>query len=231
MKPMSKGGNVRRRLLVFYLAIVHAALIFFGVSYFLPYFTSTHLKAVQDVAPPLPSSTVPSPLPNPSDFVSPTPAVEMATPSDQPADSLCIPVKGIKRSDLVDTFAAARANGGIHDAIDIMAPGGTPVLAAADGQIIKFFDSVAGGTTIYQASSDQKYIYYYAHLQRRAEGLQENQFVRRCQLIAYVGDTGNAGPGNFHLHFAVAISSDPKRYWEGTYIDPFPILKNGIEAP
>jgi murein DD-endopeptidase MepM/ murein hydrolase activator NlpD len=228
---MSKGGNVKRIRLVFYLAIVHAALFFFGVSYFLRYFTSMQLKGVQDVEPPLPSSTVPSPLPIPSEFVSPTPAVETATPPDQPADSLCLPVKGVKRIDLVDTFAAARANGRVHDAIDIMAPGGTPVLAAADGQIVKFFDSVAGGTTIYQASSDKKYIYYYAHLERRAEWLQENDFVRRCQLIAYVGDTGNAGSGNFHLHFAIAISSDPKRYWEGSYIDPFPILKNGIETP
>ena len=112
-----------------------------------------------------------------------------------------------------------------------MAPGGTPVLAASDGEIIKFFESVAGGTTIYELTADKKYILYYAHLQSRQPGLSEHDQVKRGQVIAYVGDTGNAGPGNYHLHFAIAEAVDPKRWWAGPYINPYPILKNGIESP
>ena len=105
------------------------------------------------------------------------------------------------------------------------------VLAASDGEIIKFFESVAGGTTIYELTADKKYILYYAHLQSRQPGLNEHDQVKRGQVIAYVGDTGNAGPGNYHLHFAIAEAIDPKRWWSGPYINPYPVLKNGIESP
>jgi len=142
-----------------------------------------------------------------------------------------IPVKGIKRSQLLDTFTSARSEGRMHDAIDIMAPGGTPVLATADGEILKFFDSVAGGITIYELSSDSKYVYYYAHLQKRADGLTEHAKVQRGTVIGYVGDTGNAGPGNYHLHFAIAVPVDPKKWSSGPYINPYPLLKSGIESP
>lgn len=114
----------------------------------------------------------------------------------------------------------------MHDAIDIPAAPGTPVVAAADGQIIKLFQSERGGTTVYQSSTDQKLIFYYAHLQRYVDGLTEGKFVRQSEVIGYVGDTGNAGPGNYHLHFSIAVVSDPTRYWEGTYINPYPLLRN-----
>ena len=107
-----------------------------------------------------------------------------------------------------------------------MAPAETPVLAAADGQIQKLWSSDLGGITIYQVSADQKLIFYYAHLARYADGLTEGKQVRQGETIAYVGDTGNAGTGNFHLHFSIAIVSDPKRYWEGTNINPYPLLHN-----
>jgi murein DD-endopeptidase MepM/ murein hydrolase activator NlpD len=126
---------------------------------------------------------------------------------------------------LLDTFSAARSEGRVHDAIDIPAPAGTSVIAAADGQIVKLFQSERGGTTIYQASVDRKLIFYYAHLQRYADGLVEGKFVKQGETIAYVGDTGNAGPGNFHLHFSIAVVADPKRYWEGTNINPYPLLR------
>ena len=141
-----------------------------------------------------------------------------------------IPVVGVKGSQLSDTFTDARSNNRVHDALDIMAASGTPVVACADGEIAKFFDSKLGGTTIYQYSADHKYVYYYAHLQRRADNLKEKDFVKQGTLIGYVGDTGNAGTGNFHLHFSIAILGDPKRYWEGEYINPFPLLKNAREA-
>lgn len=138
---------------------------------------------------------------------------------------LIIPVTGVRPDQLIDTFADARSEGRVHDAIDIPAPSGTPVLAAADGEIIKLFQSERGGTTIYQLSVDRKLIFYYAHLQRYAEGLAAGKVVKQGEVIAYVGDTGNAGTGNFHLHFSIAVTTDPRRYWEGTNINPYPLLK------
>jgi murein DD-endopeptidase MepM/ murein hydrolase activator NlpD len=109
-----------------------------------------------------------------------------------------------------------------------MAPAGTPVLAATDGKILKLFQSERGGTTIYQLSSDEKTVYYYAHLAGYADGLHEEQIVRQGDVIAYVGDTGNAGAGNYHLHFSISAVSDPKRYWEGTNINPYPLLRSTV---
>lgn len=139
---------------------------------------------------------------------------------------LIIPVVGVRPDQLLDTFTDARSEGRVHDAIDIPAPAGTAVVAAADGEIIKLFQSERGGTTIYQLSADKKLVFYYAHLQRYADGLAAGKFVRQGEVIAYVGDTGNAGAGNYHLHFSISVVADPKRYWEGTNINPYPILRN-----
>jgi len=117
-----------------------------------------------------------------------------------------------------------RALYGVHDAIDIPAAAETPVLAAADGKILKLFQSDRGGTTIYQLNANGDLIFYYAHLSHYADGLMEGNVVKQGQVIAYVGDTGNAGAGNYHLHFSIATVSDPKRYWEGTNINPYPLL-------
>jgi murein DD-endopeptidase MepM/ murein hydrolase activator NlpD len=138
---------------------------------------------------------------------------------------LIIPVAGVTSEQLIDTFSAARGEGRVHDAIDIPAPQGTSVLAAAKGKILKLFQSERGGTTIYQLSSDEKFIYYYAHLDRYADGLHEGQTVNQGETIAYVGDTGNAGAGNYHLHFSIAITSDPKRWSQGVNINPYPLLR------
>jgi hypothetical protein len=140
-------------------------------------------------------------------------------------NKLIIPVEGVKREELQDTFKASRSEGRVHDAIDIMAACGKPVIAATDGEIARFFDSVKGGITIYQFSRDKKLIYYYAHLQRRADNLQEHAFVKQGTLLGYVGDTGNSGAGNCHLHFAIWTIDDPKRYWEGTNINPYSLLR------
>jgi murein DD-endopeptidase MepM/ murein hydrolase activator NlpD len=137
---------------------------------------------------------------------------------------LIIPVAGVRADQLLDTFSAARSEGRVHDAIDIPAPQGTPVLAVANGKIVKLFQSERGGTTIYQLSTDEKFIYYYAHLAGYAAGLSEGQTVTQGETIAYVGDTGNAGAGNYHLHFSIAITSNPKRWWEGVNINPYPLL-------
>jgi murein DD-endopeptidase MepM/ murein hydrolase activator NlpD len=162
----------------------------------------------------------PSPVElSPALIPSPTPTVI------SPPGSLIVPVAGVRVDQLRDTFADARSEGRVHDAIDIAAPRSTPVLAAADGAIVKLFPSERGGTTIYQLSADSKYIYYYAHLERYADGLAVGHFAKQGETIAYVGDTGNAGTGNYHLHFSVAMVSDPKRYWEGTNINPYPLLR------
>jgi murein DD-endopeptidase MepM/ murein hydrolase activator NlpD len=138
---------------------------------------------------------------------------------------LIIPVAGVKSEQLQDTFTDARSEGRAHDAIDIMAPAGTPVVAASDGEIVRLFQSDRGGTTIYQLSPDKKLVFYYAHLQRYADGLVVGKFARQGEVIGYVGDTGNAGAGNYHLHFSIAVLADPKRYWEGTNINPYPLLR------
>lgn len=163
----------------------------------------------------------------PSEEASPTPQTPVLTldPSYAARLNLVIPVKGVKREQLQDTFKDARSEGRVHDAIDIMAPAGTPVIAAAEGEIIKLWESDRGGTTIYQLSKDKKLVFYYAHLQRYAEGLTVGKTVWQGETIAYVGDTGNAGIGNYHLHFSIMLTNNPKRYWEGTNINPYPLLR------
>ena len=173
----------------------------------------------------------PTPIPTPQPETSPVPLP--ATPSEQyempAAINLIIPVQGVTRDKLIDTFSEARSEGRVHDAIDIPAPLDTPVLAAADGEILKFHDSIQGGTTIYQISADRKYFFYYAHLERRADGLAEKQFVKRGTTIGYVGNTGNAGPGNYHLHFAISAVIDEKRFWEGISLNPYNVLTGRAE--
>ena len=158
-----------------------------------------------------------------------TPLPPDPTPTPESANfvgrlNLIIPVAGVHPDQLIDTFDDARSEGRVHDAIDIMAAAETPVIAAADGKILKLFHSDKGGTTIYQLSANQDLVFYYAHLSRYADGLVEGDVVKQGEVIAYVGDTGNAGPGNYHLHFSIAAVSDPKRYWEGTNINPYPLL-------
>jgi murein DD-endopeptidase MepM/ murein hydrolase activator NlpD len=107
-----------------------------------------------------------------------------------------------------------------------MAAQGAPVLAVADGEIVRLFSSDRGGNTIYQLSADRKLVFYYAHLDRFADGITAGRYARQGEVIAYVGDTGNAGAGNYHLHFAIWLITDPKRYWDGANINPYLILRN-----
>lgn len=144
--------------------------------------------------------------------------------ADPPPASLLIPVQGKFAAELTDTFTDARSQGRSHDAIDIMASAGTPVLAVADGHIEKLFNSQRGGLTVYLFEPTGKYAYYYAHLQRYANGLAEKQSIRRGQVIGYVGSTGNANPTAPHLHFAIFLLGPERRWWEGTAINPYPSL-------
>ncbi len=133
---------------------------------------------------------------------------------------------GIKAEDLRDTFNESRSEGRTHNAIDIMAERGTSVLAAADGEIIRLHSSDRGGNSIYQWNSDKKIVFYYAHLDRFADGITAGRLVRQGEVIAYVGDTGNAVKGSYHLHFSIWAVTDPKRYWDGVNINPYSILRN-----
>lgn len=138
---------------------------------------------------------------------------------------LAIPVQGVKQGELVDTFTQARAGGRVHDAIDIMAAEGTPVIAAADGTIEKlFFSNGGGGITIYERSNDGKWTYYYAHLQAYAPGLAEGQRVRQGQVIGRVGHTGNANAAGPHLHFAINRMEPGQKWYNGEPINPYPLL-------
>jgi murein DD-endopeptidase MepM/ murein hydrolase activator NlpD len=188
---------------------------------------------------PLPEQTVqtqivtPIETPTPAPAARPEPAPSPTTETSLTANfvgqvELIIPVAGVRSDQLLDTFDDARSEGRLHDAIDIMAPAGTAVLAATAGKIVKLSQSDRGGTTIYQLSADERTVYYYAHLQSYAAGLAEGNVVRQGDVIAYVGDTGNAGVGNYHLHFSMAAVSDPKRYWEGTNINPYPLLRSTV---
>ena len=147
------------------------------------------------------------------------------TPPTVSDGALLIPVEGVPASALTDSFTQARASGARpHDAIDIMAPRGRAVLAAADGRIEKIFWSEPGGRTLYQRSSDGRTVYYYAHLDRYAPGLREGQRVRRGQAIATVGSTGNADPAAPHLHFAVNRMAPDDPWHGGRSVNPYPLL-------
>jgi peptidoglycan LD-endopeptidase LytH len=135
---------------------------------------------------------------------------------------LAVPVEGIDRKTLRDSFAEGRA-GRVHEAIDILAPRGTPVVAVEDGRIEKLFTSKQGGLTIYQFDPSRRYCYYYAHLDRYAAGLTQGQHVKRGQVIGYVGVSGNAPPQTPHLHFTIFKLAEDQRWWKGAPINPFPL--------
>ncbi len=166
------------------------------------------------------------PRPPPS-LPAPRPAAEPALPV--PATGLIVPVAGVHAHQLRDSYDAPRSGGRTHQAIDIPAPRGTPVLAATDGIILRLHSGPVGGNAIYHLDADGRTRYYYAHLDRYLASLAEGQPVFRGQVIGYVGDTGNAGRGNYHLHFSIAILDDPRRWWEGTNLNPYPILR-GLSA-
>jgi murein DD-endopeptidase MepM/ murein hydrolase activator NlpD len=135
------------------------------------------------------------------------------------------PVDGITADKLVRTYHDARSGGREHEALDILAPRNTPVVAVEDGTVAKLFVSKAGGNTVYQFDPAREYSYYYAHLERYADGVKEGDPVRRGQVLGYVGTSGNAPKDTPHLHFAVFRLTPEKHWWEGTPIDPFDILK------
>jgi murein DD-endopeptidase MepM/ murein hydrolase activator NlpD len=186
------------------------------------------VEARLEPAPPR-TSDVPSLVPAPQVTVAPHgdagDRASAAAPAlaDLRARHLLIPVAGVEPGDLRSSFAEARSGGRTHEAIDILAPRNTRVRAVEDGTIEKLFESRAGGLTIYQFDPQERYAYYYAHLERYAPGLEDGDAVKRGDLIGYVGTSGNAPPDAPHLHFAIFELTDQRRWWQGDPIDPFQV--------
>jgi murein DD-endopeptidase MepM/ murein hydrolase activator NlpD len=175
-------------------------------------------------APADPSPVAPTPPPTATPPPNGFGAVSEADLISLKMKNLIIPVAGVSASQLRDCFNDGRSEGRQHQALDIMAPQGTPVLAADDGQVAKLFQSEKGGITLYQLDSSGLYYFYYAHLLRYADGVAEGKQLKRGDVIGYVGDTGNAGAGNFHLHFAISKPSQPGKWSSGEPINPYPLL-------
>ena len=143
-------------------------------------------------------------------------------------DVLEVPIAGIARGKLVDSWGDPRDNGlRPHHGTDIMAPSMTPVRAATPGTIEKLFVSAAGGTTLYQRTAQRDWTLYYAHLAGYAPGVHEGQVVRTGDVLGYVGDTGNAGAGNYHLHFGLTRTTPDQHWYQGEDVDPWPYLARG----
>ena len=159
------------------------------------------------------------------------PPLRMARSVEIGPNGLAVPVAGIEPDELVDTYTQARAGGSRrHDAIDIMAPTGTPVVAAAEGVLEKIhFSEGGGGKTLYVRSDDGRWIYYYAHLDDYAPGLEEGQRVALGQKLGTVGFSGNANPDGPHLHFAIHRMDPDENWWEGRPINPYPLLAGSDE--
>ncbi len=144
---------------------------------------------------------------------------------------LVMPVEGVRREDLIDTWGQSREDGArAHQAIDIAAPRGTRVRAALPGRVDRLFESERGGRTIYIRSHDGRWMTYYAHLDAYAPGLAEGQSVLQGQRIGTVGDSGNAEPGNTHLHFALHRMRPGERWWRGVPVNPYPLLAGTAAA-
>ena len=142
--------------------------------------------------------------------------------------ALRVPIDGMDVQTMKGSFDEHRsgAGGHEHDAVDILAPRNTAIHAVDDGSVAKLFYSKAGGTTVYQFDPSQRFCYYYAHLERYADGVREGQPVARGDVIGYVGTSGNAPPGTPHLHFAVYELGPDHRWWQGRAIDPYLVFRH-----
>jgi murein DD-endopeptidase MepM/ murein hydrolase activator NlpD len=153
------------------------------------------------------------------------PSVGINPIEDLRARHLTLPLKGAVPEDVHDMFNETRGGTRRHEAVDMLAPRNTPIVAVEDGTIARLFFSNAGGITIYQMDPTKTYIYYYAHLEKYADGLAEGDQVKRGQLLGYVGTSGNAPRDTPHLHFAISKMTDDKHWWEGTALDPFQVFR------
>ena len=154
----------------------------------------------------------------------PAAPIGKAPPDAPPTGAIRMPVKGVAAASLKDSFLDKRGSR-LHHAIDIMAPRGTPVLAAVDGEVAKAYRHALGGLSVYQYDAERRHAYYYAHLDFFAPGLAAGQPIAAGALIGYVGTSGNATPTSPHLHFAIYRLGPEKQWWRGTPLDPYDRLR------
>jgi len=223
-KTKKERGIARKRgllLVVSSLVIVLSAVMLMNLEK--PSSAKAASRTVPIAQPSEPVTGVPAPAPA-VDIKAKGVSISEADLSVLSTRNLVIPVEGVSASQLRDSFYDARSEGRVHQALDIMAARDTPVLAADDGAVMKLYQSVRGGTMIYQSDPSGLFVFYYAHLSRYADGILEGKQLKRGDVIAYVGDTGNAGPGNFHLHFGISRMSGRGKWSGGEPIDPYPLL-------
>jgi peptidoglycan LD-endopeptidase LytH len=202
--------------------------------------TTADLTGATRSVSPAPIATIPFPVVNATPLAPSGASAVTSTPDAEPTETppagslsrafstlegrtLAMPVVSAKTLDLRDNFDEARG-AGKHEAIDILAPRGTPVVAVDEGKVAKLFTSKQGGLTVYQFDRDETHAYYYAHLDRYADGLHEGAYLARGDPIGFVGTTGNAPPNTPHLHFAIMELGPEKHWWEGKPINPYPFL-------
>lgn len=158
-----------------------------------------------------------------------SPSTSSSGADSSAAGAIGLPLKDLKRESIQDTFNDTRGGGTKHEASDIMALRGAPVMAVVEGNVVKLFNSKKGGLTVYQYDNAQKFCYYYAHLDKYAEGLKEGMLLRKGDVLGYVGSTGDAQANNPHLHFAILELGPDKHWWEHTKaVNPYPVLVRSL---
>ncbi len=177
-------------------------------------------------------TSAPAPTPAPRVVLASAPSTPIPNAGASSAEAvdyllshaMLIPVAGATVEQLRDTFDEGRDGGRVHGALDIMAPRGTPVLAADDGRIVRVSTTPLGGNSVYAIDPLGRVVYYYAHLDAYQPGLAAGATVARGDTIGFVGTTGNAPKDTPHLHFQVMRMPPDGKYWDGDPINPYPIM-------
>ncbi len=192
----------------------------------LAFLTAACVPAIRPLGPIAPVHAPALELPEPPSE-SPPPEAPIAVTDEEylHARSLMVPVEGIGPEKVPDTYWQDRDGGArSHQAVDILAKRGAPVLSVDSGTVLRLAKSTLGGITIYATDPGRRFVFYYAHLDRYAEGLYEGKPVAQGEVIGYVGTTGNAPKNTPHLHFQVMRFVDARQWWNGPPVDPRPFL-------
>ena len=189
-----------------------------------PSSTSPHATQPREASPPTPPALAADTLVAPSATEDSNAVRPTSAELSELGAALIVPVAGVVPKDLLDTFDEPRGSRR-HNALDIPAPRGTPVLSATDGRLQRMFASEAGGLMVYASDPTDRFVLMYAHLDRYADGLTDGMALRRGDTIGYVGTTGNAPPNVPHLHFGIARTSNVAQWWTGMPVDPRPLLR------
>ena len=182
--------------------------------------------ARESSTPQRPAEPVLRPPPTPQPPLATIGPAPVATSGSTPSTRLRMPIDGLAIDSLKGGFDERRGGGRPHEAVDLLSPRNTPVHAVDDGTIAKLFFSKAGGTTVYQFDPSGRLCYYYAHLERYADGLHDGQQVSKGEVIGFVGTSGNAPANTPHLHFAVFELNGDRKWWQGRAVDPYGVFKN-----